>query len=152
MKTGRPKLLRNIEFQADKSEREAIDVLRKFFGLKTRAKLLKHMLTFILLDIASLTPEKSWSGEKLSAWEYCQQATTEFQQALMLVSAERVLSRKKSTDTMSLEELSAETVSEFMPKEQLIKIAEDLGIGVTGKRKSGLVRAILAKRKANVKR
>lgn len=105
---GRPKKLRPLEIQADKSEREAIDALCKFFGLTTRSRVLQHMLMFVVVDIASLAEDKSWTNEQRAAWKYCQKAADELSQAFMIAGAKKVLSTRKNS--MTIHELAIKSI------------------------------------------
>lgn len=133
---GRPKKLRPLEIQASAEERKMIDALCRFFGLKTRAKILQYMLMYVVLDIANTPENPDWTEQQKDAWLHCRQAANEMRQTVVLTAAKKVLAEQSPDKEMTLIELRKLT------KTELCQIAEAKNITTTDLRKSGLIKRI----------
>lgn len=151
---GRPKLKTLVQFLGTPDEIQAIEMLKLFFQVKTRHKLLGQVLLMTVLDVGGLDEDKSWTDEQQQAHRFCVEHKLALKEMLMLASMQKVLKEEPADAKMSVKELSqranAKIVELMFDKEQLVEFAKRQGIDCAGLHKSGIIKRI--REKLNAKR
>jgi len=104
---------RRILFEADDLLREMIKKLYRFYGFSTRNKVFPLIIFNAVFDVANTKEDKTWTPRQKHAWDLCKKYKEDFETALVIVAAKKVLKKEKKTALLTVKELGCKVKQEI---------------------------------------
>jgi len=111
-KRGYP-LQQRILFEADPELRKMLLELQKFYLFRTRNKVFPYIILMAVFDVARLKEDKKWTKRQRESFLFCKKAAEDFQKALVITAAKKVLAKQPKNAKMSVPALMRKTKKEI---------------------------------------